>query len=103
MKPHASLLLGATLATALLAPAATSPLSLAAVAPAALKKPTAPLSNQTLARIKQMTALFDGKTLESWVQVPVNRVVEILRFKDRAAGKKGPIAWQEQQRVGPVR
>ena len=37
-----------------------------------LRPPEAPLSSQTLARINQMTSLFDSKTLDGWIQVPEN-------------------------------
>lgn len=37
-----------------------------------LKPPEAPLSAQSLAQINQMTSLFDGKTLDGWIQVPEN-------------------------------
>ena len=55
-----------------------------------------------------MTSLFDGKTLDGWIQIPDNSWVVkdgamastgagrgvILDFKAPDAGKTGPIAWQ---------
>jgi hypothetical protein len=42
----------------------------APVASAEMAKPAAPLSKDTLARIARMTPIFDGRSLNGWIQAP---------------------------------
>ena len=67
MKTNYWLILALVLSTSVLAQESTNPPA-AAPAPAAPKAPE-PLSKATLDKIAKMTPIFDGKTLDGWIQL----------------------------------